>query len=405
MSDGLQKFLQSHISHKLTHLTENRFSSDASTFLTSILTKIDTADHDYHDANMTYDTMFENELPRGSHYLLCPEKARKHIECMTSTGQSCRFSINGKHINIHLVYEHDPGRRPPFTKLFKMFFHRIYLLVHLLSSYSKKDCSRTLTIYLYLSSLKKTLDDCANGDCTIREDNANTAFTFACIKVNELYLYRKEEWFKVLGHELIHSFGLEFSKHNSDDVDRKVFDLIPIQTDVRLYEAYTELWGEMINIIFISYLSKREPSKPLDYAKIIRKIEGLLYQERMFSVFQASKILTHFGMSYEDLYERTDAANKIRRNYKESTPVLSYYIIKNVLMFYIGDFMEWCHQHNHGRINFDEKNIDAFLLFIRKHYTGSPLVESMDQMRTWFLERGSKANKEYIHTLRMTLLE
>ena len=217
-----------------------------------------------------------------------------------------------------------------------------YLLIHLLQGYSRKECSQHLSIYLYLTSMKKTLDDCTT-DCTISQDNANTAFTFACKRNNEVYLYRKEEWFKVLCHELFHSFGLDFSEFECSEVDKKMFTVFPIKTDLRLYEAYTELWGEMLNAMFIAHFSVN--SEEYDYFieegseyqqaylnKMLKKVEPLLYQERMFSVFQASKILTHYGMSYDDLYSKDTDAIKARNGYKESTPVLSYYIIKNILL-------------------------------------------------------------------------
>ena len=131
----------------------------------------------------------------------------------------------------------------------------------------------------------------------------------------------------------------------------------------------------------------------------------------MFSVYQSSKILTHFGMSYDDLYSSTDNAMKSRNYFKETTPILSYYIIKNVLMFHIGAFMEWCNTHNNGLLEFNKvdikKNIDQFIGFIREHYKSSPLVESMNQSRTWFLNQENTKRKDNVPilTLRMSLLD
>jgi hypothetical protein len=254
--------------------------------------------------------------------------------------------------------------------------------------------------------MKKTLADC-NRDCSIGEDNANTAFTFACKRVNEVYIYRREEWFKVLCHELFHSFGLDFSEYDCADVDKKMFAIFPIKVDLRLYEVYTETWGELLNLIFMAYLSNPKESAE----KILKKVEPLIYQERMFSVYQASKVLAHFGMSYEDLYEKSTQAMLSRRNYKETTPVLSYYIIKNIVMFHIHEFIDWCVKHNHSSIEFDKTdvpvNIDHFILFVREHYTNKELVESMNQARTWLLkqENNQRADKTPITTLRMSLLE
>jgi hypothetical protein len=421
-SHSLQLFLQSNLSHRLTHIKHRKFSPTASTFIKSIFENIINAEDGFDNVDLESSNYYDDVVPKGANYKLCPEKARNHIENMTFTGQTCWFSINGRKITIHLVYEYnDEDRKPAFKKIFPNAYHRIYLLIHLLQGYARKECSQHLSIYLYLTSMKKTLADC-DHDCAISQDNANTAFTFSCKRNNEVYLYRKEEWFKVLGHELFHSFGLDFSEYDCGKVDTEIYKIFPIKTDLRLYEAYTELWGELINIMFIAHFSVK--SEEYDYFKeensayqqaylnkMLKNIEPLLYQERMFSVFQASKILTHFGMSYDDLYERDPGASKARQFYKENTPVLSYYIIKNILMFHIHDFTEWCANHNESSLEFHKDNvattIDHFIGFIRKHYQDDQLVSSMDQARTWFLkqENNQRSDKTPIITLRMSLLE
>jgi hypothetical protein len=185
-SEQLQRFLQVNLAHKFTHIKLQRFSDEAKILLKSILEKIETADKESNDAPLMTGNMFENFAPRGEHYSLCPEKARNHIENMNSTGQSCRFSVNGHKISVQIVYEQTSKTQ----KInFSTMFHKIYLLLHLLTKHSRKECSQSLTIYLYLTTMKKTLADC-DRDCIIGQDNANTAFTFACRRVNEVYLYR-----------------------------------------------------------------------------------------------------------------------------------------------------------------------------------------------------------------------
>jgi hypothetical protein len=151
------------------------------------------------------------------------------------------------------------------------------------------------------------------------------------------------------------------------------------------------------------------PVKPSN--KIIKKIEHFIYQEQMFSVYQASKILTHLGITYEDLYEKGEPALLARLNYKETTPVFSYYIIKNILMFHIDEFMKWCYINNHSSLDFHKNNIDVtinhFINFIREHHDNRLLVLSMDQVRNWFLkqENNQRVDKIPIMTLRMSLIE
>ena len=404
-SKSLRQFLQSNLAHKFTHIKHHKFSSLSKTFLTSIFENIKIADDDFDSADLITGNIIKDGVPKGIHYSLCPKNARVHIESMDSIGQSCRFSINGRKINIHLV--HECYGNNAIKRSFATTFHRIYLLLHLLGNYSRKKCSQNLTIYLYLTSMKKTLEDC-DHDCTINENNANTAFTFACKRINEIYLYRKEEWFKVLCHELFHSLGLDFSEFDCEDINKEMFKIIPVRTDLRLYEAYTELWGELLNAAFISY-SSYKIGEPID--KMIHKLESFIYQERMFSVFQCSKILTHFGMSYDDLYLSSEQSIQSRKHFKETTPILSYYVIKTILMFHIHDFMDWCVKHNESSLEFNKTNINdtinEFITFIREHYKKEILVESTDQARTWFFkqEHNQRSDKTPITTMRMSLLD
>ena len=407
-SKSLLEFLQAHISHKLTHIKSAGFSPTTTEFLSGIFERIKQAQLAFHEDILLLGDTKKNAVPQGVHYKFCPEKARNHIEHMTSVSQTCRFSLGHRKVVVHLVYEtREEDRQPAFKKMAGEMFGRIYLLLHLLSGYSRNECSRTLSLYLYLTSMKKTLAEC-DRDCTIGEDNANTAFTFACKRVNEVYLYRKEEWFKVLAHELFHSLGLDFSEYDCATTNKQMLGLIPIRADLRLYEAYTEFWGELVNNLFIAYFSVKDRT---NVPKMIKKLETLVYQERMFSVYQASKILTHFGMSYDDLYAKSNSAVRARQSYRETTPILSYYILKNVLMFYTGDFLEWCHAHNGSSIEFNkddgEKNIGGFIDFLREHYTEKELVESMHQARTWLLkqENNQRADKTPILTMRMSLLD
>ena len=140
--------------------------------------------------------------------------------------------------------------------------------------------------------------------------------------------------------------------------------------------------------------------------KIIQKITNYIHDERLFSVFQASKVLTHMGLSYEDLYSKSyESIQKRLDLYKEKTPIFSYYIIKNILFFHFNDFIEWFIKDNGHTFQLNKDNIDRFINFIREHYQKSDMVHTMNDLRTWFLkqENNQRADKKPLYTLRMTL--
>ena len=87
--------------------------------------------------------------------------------------------------------------------------------VHIMISYIifcnkiNDKCSKKLTIYIYLTPFKKVLN---KSDTVIGVKNVNSGVTYSCIDNNEICIYRKEEFLKVLFHELIHSMGLDSDK-------------------------------------------------------------------------------------------------------------------------------------------------------------------------------------------------
>ena len=110
------------------------------------------------------------------------------------------FTVNDKTIHINLVLPSDDN-----DTAFHVF-KQIYTLMHILVPFSDKDCSKTLTIYLFMSPSIKLLPN--RPAQIIDQHNINTAFTYACKRNNEIHIYRQEEWFKVLIHESFHSFVL-----------------------------------------------------------------------------------------------------------------------------------------------------------------------------------------------------
>lgn len=408
MSIELQEFLKKCISPHFTNFKKSIFSEKTKQFLSGLFENIIKGEHEYKNAKIISSIIDKNYTPKGINYHYCPELIKKHIEKMYSSGRSYSFSILNKKIKIYLIYENEKQN----NKMFENAIKRIYIILYLLQIYSRKECSRNLSVYLYLTNIKKTLDECNIGSCVIGQKNANTAFTFACKKNNEVYIYRKEEWFKVLIHELFHSFGLDFSEYDCTDIDKKVYrEIFPIKTDLRVFESYTEMWGEILNIMIYSHFSLKH-GEPIE--KAIKKTEKLLQKERMFSMFQASKILCHFGLTYNNLFQRNEKGYNNRQLYKETTPILSYFIIKNILIFYSNEFLEWCIDSNEGSLNFKKTdpvilktNIENFVDFIKKYHNNVLFVSLMEEMRNWFFKKDNVCNKNdaFIRTLRMSIID
>lgn len=246
----------------------------------------------------------------------------------------------------------------------------------------------------------------------IGQKHANTAFTFSCKPSNEINIFRYEEWFKVLIHESFHSMGLDFSQFNQTKTNRCILDMFPVKSDVRLFETYCESWAEMINVMFIVLFESNFKKNKENSSSLMKQTHEYLYVETLFSMFQCSKVLHHFGLDYKTMCEKTATADKKRKSrYREETQILSYYVLKPICMFYMDDFIQWCVKHNGEKVldfgkgdNLD-KNMGDYCGFFRDHYLDMQYVNIMEEIEN--LVSKSVTNSDFnfeMETLRMTIL-
>jgi len=282
------------------------------------------------------------------------------------------FSLFDKIINIHLFIENDIRD----INVYNSYIDNILVLLCILSKYSFKRCSNKLTYYIYLINLKKELP---KTNLEILSDiNVNTGFTYTCKPVNEIVIYRKEEWFKVLIHETIHNLGLDFSNMNILHFNNKIKTIFKVESEVNLYEAYTECWARIFNCIFCSYYSPFINGN--SYKNFSHNFNFYINMERIFGFLQLVKILKFMGLKYEDLYlNNNELETKRKILYKEKTNVLSYYIITQVLLNNYQEFMLWCNSSNLSLINFNKtyKNVDEFYKFIEQNYKTNSMMNGI----------------------------
>jgi len=237
--------------------------------------------------------------------------------------------------------------------------HQIYLWFHLVDNYADHKCSRNMNVFLYLTDHKKILP--ADGS-PINQINANTAFTTYCSESTDIHIYRNEEWFKVLIHESFHNLGLEFSPLANDNTNKQILDIFPVKSVVNLGESYAEIWAEMLNCVIISFITTKSKSNG---TLMLSKLENLLNIETKFSLLQCAKVLRYNNMDYSDFFTSTDTK---RRRYTENTNVLSYYIIKTILIYNKNAFIHWCIQNNRNVLDFRKTtvNVDKYCALIKR---------------------------------------
>jgi len=324
-------------------------------------------------------TSSERRLIKGSKYIIIHETIRESIESTPWIGQTLTFNVNGKSIRIFLHHPISTITLKKIEKWFSQIKYSIFAWLFVASLESSTGCSSELDIYLYFTDFKKQLP--AIDRTPISEINVNTGFTYSCKMSesgkNEIYIYRKEEWFKVLIHESFHAFSLDFLNMSNDlisEADQNVRKIFPLNIDLRYYETYCETWAEVIQII---WLSRRELMN-----NKFTMFERLIKKDQIHSIKQAVKVLRHFHMTYNDLFEKTDAAQIKRRGYREITPVMCYYIIKSIFYTHIDIYIEWTTVKNRGSLNFrkTKENLDSYVGLLRELHNSGKCLKLMNSI-------------------------
>jgi hypothetical protein len=334
-----------------------------------------------------------------------PDQVRNHIKETATVDLLYTFSLFDKNIKVHFILE-ESYKLSTYNK----YIDSILMWLYILNNYASKDCAKEITVYFYMTSLKKNLPK--SNIHILNETHVNTAFTTTCPVVSEIIIFRKEEWFKVFIHETFHNFGLDFSDMNNNRCIKKILSLFEVQSDVNLYEAYTECWAKILNALFCSYFILKKD----DIKEFLSNAEFFINFERQYSFFQMVKVLEFMGLTYKDLYSKTHISSNIRKTlYKEDTNVLSYYIINLILLNNYQGFLNWCNTNNLNILQFKKTipNQDKFCEFIEKNYKSKSLLEGVNCMEKFVkkinkLHKNIEANKELqflVYNTRMSICE
>ncbi len=346
--------------------------------------------------------------PNNFNYNSFPNEARKYIDLYSLSEISYTFSLFGRNIKLIFVDENENIENK--IHIFNRYVDSIIMWLYILNEYSSKKCSNEITIFMYFTSFEKKLPK-SNIDI-LDQEHINTAFTTTCPVKSEIVIFRKEEWFKVLIHETFHNFGLDFSDMNNSLCHNYILSLFPVKSEVNLYEAYTEFWAEIINALFCSFYSIKNKN---NFDEFLNNAQIFINLERIYSLFQLVKILNFIGLpnGYRDLYMKNNKSKIARDNlYKEKTNVLSYYVIKTILIINYKSFLEWCANNNFNLFQFKKtiSNQNSFCDFIGKNYKTKFLLDNIDIAEkcynTLLKNKKVNSNLKYLLTnLRMSICE
>ena len=327
-----------------------------------------------------------------------------HIFSKSSTELTYEFTIFKRRVKIIFITEekHSAIRVQEYDKYISI----IYMWLFIMNKYSPKECSSLLTVYFYLTSLEKKLPTSNNH--ILGDTNANTAFTRSCQTNAEIVIFRKEDWLKVFFHESGHSFGLDFSDMNTDICSQHILNIFQVKSDVNLFEAYSEFWAEIMNSLFYAFFTMKNKA---DANEFLDNAELLINYERTYSFFQLVKVLDFMGLTYKDLYANNPKSEQLRASlYKENTNILSYYIIKTVLINNYQLFLYWCLSHNTTSLLAFQKTLGnqrEFCKFIEKTYKTKGMLAGVHDAEQFMKSKKNnvRANNYLLTNMKMSIIE
>lgn len=238
------------------------------------------------------------------------------------------YNFNIKYNNLNLIFNYYSNKK----NIKFAYFDNI--IKHILIFYSIFDIKlNKIHISIYDTPFKKELDN----SNIFEPKHINSGFSIPYTK--EIFIFRTEELYKVLIHELLHVFHLEIQENN---INCGIYcDIFSIKSDIILVnEAIVELYA----IIYNSILLSLKLYKKINISKIIE----MLNLELQFNMYQTAKILHHSSFKSIDEFLCKCTNNILTQN---NTSIVSYIIIKTILLFNINKINNYTNINNRELID------------------------------------------------------
>lgn len=236
---------------------------------------------------------------------------------------------------------------------------------------------------------------CSKG-LPLCSDNVNSGLSMKGVVI---HIWRKEEFYKVLIHELIHYFGVDFYISNLlyQQLNKHFQKVIRIKGVDRINESYTEILAIAIHSVLYAYLNNLQFSDVFSY-------------EILFTNLQVAKILDHFNcIEYLDNTDDTYNTNQLQKEQnqiKQNTSVFSYYVVKCMFMENFDKFLDFWKMNNFILLK-DKKTEQSYIELYKTIMTPVSLNKSLiKKINSLLSSEDIKLNNHFIvNTMRMSVFQ
>ena len=194
-------------------------------------------------------------------------------------------------------------------------------------------------LYYFPTPLKKRI----NKDTHILGVNeCNTGYSYleslydkkhCCHPNGNIYIFRKEEHYKVLIHELIHACYKDQDMILS--TENELFSRnFCINKQILLNESYTETIATILNLFYLHIILYNKSISN----KNMKMLENMYINETKYSFYTMAKILNFYKINSINDFTKYSNQKGCNTVFLQETNVFSYYIVKPLLLYNISKF-------------------------------------------------------------------
>jgi hypothetical protein len=356
------------ITHFLDLIPLDLFSKNSTACLKNLYTLLKRADSIQPPVTTKSFHLANPPIPKKERNDYFPQHIQKYVRSMSQKYEEVIIDLGYRKITIKFIYMKDTDYSGFKLSKYLPYLRLWFALVSMICP--TKWCNQTLDIYIYLTKFKKEMPSKGKE---ITANEINSAYTFVCQKNGRIVIYREEEWFKVLIHETIHSFCLDFSQSSETKMRECLHGEFQFLVENALYcESYTETWAEILNCAIISYVDSGG-----GFNDFSLYFNFYIQVEIIHSIFQANKILSHYGYSFSSLREK-------RTPWNQSTHIYEYHIVKTMLLVSYSKFLNWCaHYNGKALVPFKRgASLVPFCSLIKESYKNETLFKKAQRLES-----------------------
>ncbi len=218
-------------------------------------------------------------------------------------------------------------------------------------------------LYYFPTPLKKRIN---NNTHILGVNECNTGYSHleslyekkedihCCHSNGSIYIFRKEEHYKVLIHELIHACYKDRDMILSDE--NELFSKnFCVNQQILLNESYTETIATILNLFYLHIiLYNKSNNKSLNKSqnKLTNKnmniLELMYINESKYSFYTMAKILNFYKINSINDFTKYSNQKGCNTVFLQETNVFSYYIVKPLLLYNVNIFSDFLKKYTNN---------------------------------------------------------